>query len=160
MSIHSVRTVIVCACLSMVLLTACSVYRPEIHQGQTLKQKDVDRVTAGMSPQEVRDILGTPLVTDVFSSSRWDYVYSAFDRERNQTDLARVTVFFADGVVEQVVSDSEMPQKTRHLENTPERSKKGLFSSIRQWSSDFASRFKRQGETDDADEKVENNSSE
>ena len=149
---QSFRPVIIGVCLGTLLLAGCSVYRPELHQGQTLKQEDIDQVTAGMSPQEVREILGTPLVTDVFNTNRWDYVYNAYDQDRNQTDLARVTIFFVEGVVEKVESDSEMPQNAQHLEALPEREKKGWFSSFKKKASNF---WKKRKDTDSEDESSE-----
>ncbi len=152
MTIKSVRTLFIVACISAFLLTGCSVYRPELHQGQTLKQEDIDQISEGMSALEVRDILGTPLITDVFNNQRWDYVYNAYDRDRNLTDLARVTIIFADGVVESVVSDSEMPAQMEHLDATPERSKKGWFSSLKQKFSNFRKKNKSENEDSESSE--------
>lgn len=152
MTTKSIRSVIICACIGAFLLTGCTVYRPELHQGQTLKQEDVDKITEGMSALEVREILGTPLVTDVFNAQRWDYVYNAYDRDRNQTDLARVTIIFTEGVVESVQSDSEMPEEARQLDATPERAKKGWFSSLKQKFSDFRKKRKSENTEDDVSE--------
>ena len=51
------------------------VYRIDIQQGNFLEDKDIDRVTVGMTRVQVRSLLGTPMVADPFESSRWDYVY-------------------------------------------------------------------------------------
>src|SRR5215510_7018891 len=64
------------ACMLAVLIgiTGC-VYRIDIQQGNFLEDKDIDRVTVGMTRVQVRSLLGTPMVADPFQSSRWDYVY-------------------------------------------------------------------------------------
>ncbi|KPK58356.1 MAG: hypothetical protein AMJ59_15710 [Gammaproteobacteria bacterium SG8_31] len=50
-------------------------YRINIQQGNYLEQDDVDMVEPGMTRSQVRFLLGTPMVEDLFNSDRWDYVY-------------------------------------------------------------------------------------
>ena len=50
-------------------------YRINIQQGNYLEQEDVDMVEPGMTRSQVRFLLGTPMVEDLFNSDRWDYVY-------------------------------------------------------------------------------------
>jgi outer membrane protein assembly factor BamE len=66
--------------LVLALLTAClgltgCVYRMAIQQGNYLDGKDVSKLKVGMTRSQVRYLLGTPMVEDVFNQSRWDYVY-------------------------------------------------------------------------------------
>ena len=51
------------------------VYRANISQGNLIKQEDLDQVEVGMTRNQVRFLLGTPLVDDPFHQQRWDYVY-------------------------------------------------------------------------------------
>src|SRR6218665_2266490 len=51
-------------------------YRVEVVQGNVLTKELVARVKPGMSRAQVRDLLGSPLLTDVFHENRWDYVFS------------------------------------------------------------------------------------
>jgi outer membrane protein assembly factor BamE len=86
------------------LLAGCGVpripgltpYKMDIQQGNFVSQEMVSQLKAGMSKEQVRFVLGTPLVTDIFHSDRWDYVYwrEAPDGKREQRKLV---VFFADG---------------------------------------------------------------
>ena len=64
-----------CVVLSTSIATSGCVYRIDIQQGNFLEDKDIDRVTVGMTRVQVRSLLGTPMVADPFESSRWDYVY-------------------------------------------------------------------------------------
>src|SRR6185437_14793889 len=51
------------------------VYRIDINQGNYLSQDTVDKLKVGMTQAQVRQVLGTPLVTSPFRTDRWDYVY-------------------------------------------------------------------------------------
>ena len=51
-------------------------YRMDIVQGNVVTREQVARVKPGMSRAQVRDILGSPMLTDVFHADRWDYVFT------------------------------------------------------------------------------------
>ena len=51
-------------------------YRVEVVQGNVLTKELVARVKLGMSRAQVRDLLGSPLLTDIFHDNRWDYAFS------------------------------------------------------------------------------------
>ena len=55
-------------------LTGC-VYRMDIQQGNYLDGKAVSQLKVGMTRSQVRYLLGTPMVEDVFDTQRWDYIY-------------------------------------------------------------------------------------
>src|SRR4029079_6304680 len=55
---------------------AITPYKIEIVQGNFVSKEQVAALKPGMSRQQVRDILGTPLVTSVFHADRWDYVFT------------------------------------------------------------------------------------
>ena len=50
-------------------------YRLDVRQGNFLTQEMVSQLKPGLTRDQVRFILGTPLVTDPFHANRWDYVY-------------------------------------------------------------------------------------
>ncbi|HTE42240.1 MAG TPA: outer membrane protein assembly factor BamE [Steroidobacteraceae bacterium] len=63
----------------LVLLAAFAsgcIYRLPIQQGNFLEDKELDKITVGMTRTQVRYLLGTPMVADPFETSRWDYVYT------------------------------------------------------------------------------------
>ncbi len=65
-------------CLSLVL-TGCSqfgVYRLDVQQGNLITQEQLAKVKPGMARIDVRNLLGTPLLMDVFNGNRWDYYFS------------------------------------------------------------------------------------
>ena len=99
------------AALCLASLAACGLripgitpYKIDIQQGNFISQDMVAQLKPGMSKDQVRLTLGTPLLTDVFHADRWDYVYwrEAPDGKR---ESRRVAVFFADGKLARVDGD-------------------------------------------------------
>src|SRR6202142_2995390 len=76
------------------LLASGSVYRINIQQGNFLKQRAVDTVKEGMTPSQVKYLLGTPMVADSFNKERWDYIYYLKKGRTRHVDSRRVTVYF------------------------------------------------------------------
>ena len=68
-------------------------YRIDIQQGNFVTQDMVDKLQAGQTREQVRFILGTPLLADVFHTDRWDYVFRSA-KGWNDPEKRRLTVFF------------------------------------------------------------------
>jgi outer membrane protein assembly factor BamE len=79
-------------------------YRMEIQQGNFVSQEMVALLKPGMTKEQVRFVLGTPLVTDIFHPDRWDYVYwrEATNGSREQRKL---TVVFDNGQLARLDGD-------------------------------------------------------
>jgi outer membrane protein assembly factor BamE len=86
------RLALTLAALSM-LLAGC-VYRMDIQQGNYLDGHDVRQLKVGMTRAQVRYLLGTPMIKDVFDHDRWDYVYYFKRGYVHKPIESRVTVFF------------------------------------------------------------------
>ena len=52
------------------------IYRPTIIQGNIVTQEQVNGLKPGMSRRQVRFVLGSPTLRDVFHDDRWDYPYT------------------------------------------------------------------------------------
>jgi len=99
------------ACL---LLAACSStpdvvsyispYRIDVRQGNMVTQDMVAQLKPGMTKDQVRFVLGTPLLVDIFHKDRWDYVYR-LQPGRGEVQQRRMTVFFDDGKLARVAGD-------------------------------------------------------
>ncbi|MEO7243559.1 MAG: outer membrane protein assembly factor BamE [Rubrivivax sp.] len=50
-------------------------YRIEIVQGNVVTKEALEKLAVGMERRQVRDLIGTPLVTDAFHADRWDYLF-------------------------------------------------------------------------------------
>ena len=53
-------------------------YRIDIIQGNFVSREQAAAVSVGMPRAQVREILGTPLLSSAFHANRWDYVLTAF----------------------------------------------------------------------------------
>jgi outer membrane protein assembly factor BamE len=92
MSTRTLRFPLVAALTVATLLTGCASptwlksatenqpgwltpYRTDVGQGNYISQSMADRLRKGMSRDQVRATLGTPLLVDPFRANRWDYVF-------------------------------------------------------------------------------------
>lgn len=80
-------------------------YKMDIVQGNFVSREQVAALKPGMTRLQVRDILGTPLVTSLFHDQRWDYVFT-FKRQGIEPQARKVTVFFKGDLFEQVQADA------------------------------------------------------
>jgi len=62
-------------CSSVPRIPGVTPHRIEIQQGNYVSQDMVSQLKPGMSKEQVRFIMGTPLLTDIFHAERWDYLY-------------------------------------------------------------------------------------
>ena len=100
--------------LLLLLLAACSSntftsylpepYKLDIQQGNVITQDMVARLKPGMTKAQVRFILGTPPISDMFHANRWDYVYSirvggTLKEER------KLTLYFDNDLLTRVAGD-------------------------------------------------------
>lgn len=88
------------AILAVITLVAgCGfVHRIDIQQGNYVTEDLVARLKEGMSKSEVRQVLGTPLLSDAFHADRWDYYFSQAKGGKPQ-DRKLFSVFFKEDKV-------------------------------------------------------------
>jgi outer membrane protein assembly factor BamE len=91
------------------IMTRLTPYRVEIVQGNFVSKEQVAALRQGMSRQQVRDILGTPLVSDAFHRARWDYVFT-IRRQGVERQERRFAVFF-DGDLLAKWQGDDMPSE-------------------------------------------------
>lgn len=80
-------------------------YKVEVVQGNFISSEQVELLKPGMSRQQVRELLGTPLLTSVFHADRWDYVFS-LRRQGIEQQQRKLTVFFKGEALDQFEGDS------------------------------------------------------
>src|SRR5258707_7228799 len=84
---------------------ACGiVYKIDVQQGNYVTQDVVAKLKKGMTKAEVKQLLGTPLLTDVFHSNRWDYYFSNV-KGGKPDERTRLSVFFDDDKLVAVTGD-------------------------------------------------------
>lgn len=96
------------ALLAACLLTAGCVYRIDVQQGNYLTQDAVDKLKVGMTKAEARQVLGTPLLVDVFHNNRWDYYFSHV-KGGKPSDRKLFSVHFKDDKVVSFGGTSQPP---------------------------------------------------
>ena len=79
--------------IGVLSLPACSIYRIDVQQGNTLDTKVIAHLKPGMTRKQVRFLMGTPLIQDPFRSDRWDYVYT-FKPGGGKLTRQHMTIFF------------------------------------------------------------------
>lgn len=84
------------------------VHRIDVQQGNYVTQDAVAKLKTGMSKTEVRQALGTPLLSDVFHANRWDYYFSHVKDGKPQ-DRKKFSVFFEDEKVVSFGGESHPP---------------------------------------------------
>ena len=89
------------------------VYRIDINQGNFLSQDMVDKLKEGQTKQQVRLVLGTPLIASVFRENRWDYTYE-FRRNGRVETHRQFTVYFKDDLLTRWEGD-ELPKSVQEL---------------------------------------------
>jgi outer membrane protein assembly factor BamE len=79
-----------------------SPYRPDIQQGNFVSREMVAQIKenmkekGGMTQDQVRFVMGTPLLQDVFHKDRWDYPFR-LEKGNGEVITSHVTLFFKDG---------------------------------------------------------------
>lgn len=93
------------ACSSVPGITSyLTPYRIDVRQGNFVSQEMAAQLKAGQTKDQVRFILGTPLLVDIFHPDRWDYVYR-FQPGHGEVQQRRITVFFVDGKLSRIAGD-------------------------------------------------------
>ncbi len=81
-----------------------SPYKLDIPQGNVISQEMLAKLKPGMTPSQVRFVLGTPLVVDPFHKERWDYVYSLV-KGGKQREHRHATIIFENGRLKSIETD-------------------------------------------------------
>ena len=76
-------------------------YRMDIVQGNVVTREQAAQVKPGMPRAQVRDILGSPMLTDVFHGDRWDYAFT-IRRQGTQAQRRSVVAYFKDDRLERL----------------------------------------------------------
>ena len=119
------------ACLALVGLTGCgstntgfnasavnpvnwiTPYKIDVIQGNFISKEQVESLKVGMSRAQVKDVLGTPLLTSLFHADRWDYVFT-LKRQGIEPQSLKYAVFFKGDQLERFEGDS-MPSNAEFI---------------------------------------------
>lgn len=92
------------------LLGVITPYRLEVVQGNVVTKEQAALVKPGMSRAQVRDILGSPLLTDPFHADRWDYVFT-LRRQGAESQMRAVVVLFDGETLKSIETGADLPSE-------------------------------------------------
>ena len=92
---------------------AITPYRVEVVQGNFVSREQVEALRPGMTRQQVKEVLGTPLLTSLFHADRWDYVFT-LKRKGVEPQARRLTVFFKANAMDRFEGDP-MPSEAEFV---------------------------------------------
>ncbi len=91
------------------LFGAITPYRVDVMQGNVITKELAANVKPGMSREQVRDVLGSPLLTSAFHADRWDYVFT-MRRQGVEPQRRSVVAFFKGDALERIEAP-ELPSE-------------------------------------------------
>jgi len=109
-------------------LSAVTPYKVEVVQGNFVSKEQVEALKPGMSRQQVREILGTSLLSDVFHANRWDYVFT-IRRQGVEPQERHLTVYFNGELLDRFEGDT-MPSEEEFVATLDTRKKSGKVPSL------------------------------
>jgi outer membrane protein assembly factor BamE len=102
------KALILAAAMAVFAAASGCVYRPNISQGNIVEEEDLDQVQVGMTRNQVRFLLGTPMIDDPFHANRWDYVYYVKIGRNDASGKRWVTILFEDDTVSEIERNREL----------------------------------------------------
>lgn len=101
--------------LASALLASCgsldtpllSPYKMDIRQGNYVTPEMRDQLKLGMTKQQVRYVLGTPMIADAFHGDRWDYPYR-LEQRGEIVEKRQLTLYFDGDNLARVESDGKV----------------------------------------------------
>ncbi len=89
-------------------------YVPEVVQGNFVSREQRQYLRPGMTRAQVRDVLGTPLVTSLFHADRWDYAFT-IRRMGVPEQQFRLTLQFRNDLLSSIEGD-ELPSEAEFVQ--------------------------------------------
>lgn len=103
------RSIVLAVMLAVLVsgLSACQiVYKLPTRQGNVVDQKDLDKLQTGMTRDQIRFLLGTPIAKSPFRDDRWDYV-GYYRSPRGELYTRAVSLFFTEDKLVRMVGVQE-----------------------------------------------------
>ncbi len=98
-------------------------YKVDVIQGNFISKEQVAQLRTGLTRDEVRAVLGTPLMSSLFHADRWDYVFT-MKRQGVEPQSFKYRVFFKDNLLERFEGDA-MPSEAEFISRLSNQRKLG-----------------------------------
>ncbi len=117
------------ATLTLALLTsACSswvghndrfayvvpLYKVEIVQGNVITKEQAALAKPGLSREQVRDLLGSPMLADPFHAERWDYVFT-IRRQGAEPQARKIVARFEGDKLKALEAPDDLPTEEQFV---------------------------------------------
>ena len=79
--------------ISMSSCSSLNPYKVPVLQGNIFEDEDLEKLSEGLTKEQVKFIFGTALIQDPFRESRWDYFNSVKVGEKTIAEN-KLTIFF------------------------------------------------------------------
>jgi outer membrane protein assembly factor BamE len=89
-------------------------YRIDIVQGNAVTREQVALIKPGMSRAQVRDILGSPMLTDMFHADRWDYIFT-IRRQGTESQRRSIVAVFDGNLLVRLEAPDELPSENEFV---------------------------------------------
>ena len=125
-------------------------YKADVVQGNFVSSEQVTALRAGMPKAQVRNILGTPLLTDLFHADRWDFVFT-IEHAGVVSKPRRLTTYFKGDILERWEGDA-MPSESEFVQSLDSGRKIGKVPPLSASEKDldaFSARENRRSSTTD-----------
>ena len=103
-------------------------YKVEVVQGNFVSKEQVEALRPGMSRTQVREVLGSPLVTSAFHADRWDYVFT-IRRQGVDAQSRKLSVFFKGEDLDKFEGDA-MPTESEFVSLLDKNRKLGKVPNL------------------------------
>ena len=103
-------------------------YKVDVIQGNFVSSEQVALLRAGMPRDQVKAVLGTPLMTSLFHADRWDYVFT-IKRQGVEPQAYKYTVFFKDDRLVRFDGDA-MPSESEFITKLDNKRKLGSVPQL------------------------------
>jgi outer membrane protein assembly factor BamE len=103
-------------------------YKIDVIQGNFIAKEQVEQLRAGMSRDQVKAVLGTPLMASLFHADRWDYIFT-LKRQGIAPQSFKYTVFFKGDALERFEGDS-MPSEAEFIAKLDSKRKLGKVPAL------------------------------
>lgn len=131
--IISIIIVLISGCQLLPENTHLRSYRVLVQQGNVIDESKVDSLKINMTKEQVKFLLGEPVINNIFNKNRWDYVYYR-KREPEETKLNMISIFFKDEIVVSMKriskNDSGLFEITKVNKDLPEFTNENITAAI------------------------------
>ena len=94
--------------IAITTLSSACVYQANVAQGNFIEDKYLDQVEVGMTKNQVRFLMGTPMIDAPFHENRWDYIYYLTIGRDKAAVKKWVSILFQDNKVSKIDKDLDL----------------------------------------------------